>query len=93
MALCDGDGLDEVVFHDNSRASAIGRLKPPASFEIQSQRDPKETVEVKTVGAGIAIGTAIGVGIGVAMGNIGVGIAIGIAIGAAIGASRQEKSN
>jgi F0F1-type ATP synthase membrane subunit c/vacuolar-type H+-ATPase subunit K len=52
-----------------------------------------ETIQMKSVGAGIAIGTAIGVGIGVAIGNIGAGIAIGIAIGAAAGASRQKKSD
>ncbi len=60
-------------------------------WDRMTASDPKETVKLNTVGAGIAIGTAIGAGIGVAMGNIGVGIAIGIAIGAAVGASRQKK--
>ena len=60
---------------------------------VSAGSDHKETIKLKTVGAGIAIGVAIGVGIGVAMGNIGVGIAIGIAIGAAIGSSRQRKDD
>ena len=71
-------------------------LWPPPAVRVFRGRmaasDPKETVKLKSVGAGIAVGTAIGVGIGVAMGNIGAGIAIGIAIGAAVGASRQKKA-
>jgi len=78
------------------------RERPAASLRIAAERsvihskavdDPKETVKLNTVGAGIAIGVAIGVGIGVAMDNIGVGIAIGIAIGAAFGASQQKKGD
>ena len=82
------------------RAGGADRLRPAAlpqeavSCVISgklSADDPKDTVKLKTVGAGIAIGTAVGAGIGVAMGNLGAGIAIGIAIGAAVGASRQRK--
>ena len=73
----------------------MAALRPGAVTELElaslTANDPKETVKLKTIGAGIAIGSAIGVGIGVAMGNMGAGIAIGIAIGAAVGASRQKK--
>ena len=54
--------------------------------------DPKETIGLNKVGAGIAVGLALGVALGAAIGNVGAGIAIGIAIGAAIGASQKKKS-
>jgi hypothetical protein len=54
--------------------------------------DPKETIGLNKVGAGIAVGVALGVALGAAIGNVGAGIAIGIAIGAAIGASQNKKS-
>jgi hypothetical protein len=64
-----------------------------ASFGVSwgSANDPKESVNVNNVGAGIAIGAGVGAALGVAMGNIAIGIGVGIAIGAALGATLQKK--
>ena len=64
-------------------STTCGRMTPT---------DPKETIGLNKVGAGIAVGVALGVALGTAIGNVGAGIAIGIAIGAAIGASQNKKS-
>ena len=62
-------------------------------YARMSAIDPKETVSLNKIGAGIAIGVALGVALGAAIGNVGAGIAIGIAIGAAIGASQKKNSS
>ena len=63
------------------------------AWDRMTATDPKDPVNVNTVGVGIAIGAGVGAALGVAMGNIGIGVAVGIAIGAALGATLRKKDN
>ena len=67
--------LHVAIFVQHSRTEDQAKILADSRYRLVSDTlttdKPKETTNVNSVGAGIAIGAAIGVAFGAAMGNLG----------------------